>query len=255
MWEHLFRLAQVGMNHYGGAHFRHSGEGRVLTLVAEQGAQAFGNVLLDVGANTGDYACMALDLTGDRYHIHCFEPAASSRSLLTERLSEQIAQGRVTIVPKGVGKEAGELTLYSPKPGSSVASLYRFDPATRPWEGNTEETIRIVTVDDHCAQHAIARVLMLKIDVEGHELAVLQGASNMLARKAIQYIQFEFGEAHIDARTFFLDFHKLLSPNYELYRILPDGLRHITTYTPDLEVFHTTNYLAVLRSPERRQPL
>jgi hypothetical protein len=61
-------------------------------------------------------------------------------------------------------------------------------------------------------------------------------------------IQFEFGVATIDAKCFFKDFYHLLNPNYNLYRILKKGFFQIKNYNEVLEVFITTNYLAVSKS-------
>ena len=50
----------------------------------------------------------------------------------------------------------------------------------------------------------------IKIDVEGHELAVLQGAVNMINQNRIKVIQFEFNVANILSRVFLKDFYDLL---------------------------------------------
>jgi hypothetical protein len=88
----------------------------------------------------------------------------------------------------------------------------------------------------------------LKIDVEGHELNVLKGAAELLSSRRINFIQFEFGEADIDSRTYLRDFFDLLSDNYDFFRIVPHGLRPIGAYSSAHEVFATINYLAALRA-------
>jgi len=60
-------------------------------------------------------------------------------------------------------------------------------------------------------------------------------------------VQFEFGEANIDSRTYFRDFHQLLGTDYDLYRIVPDGLQPLAGYSAELEIFATINYLAELK--------
>ena len=92
---------------------------------------------------------------------------------------------------------------------------------------------------------------MLKVDVEGHELAVLRGAQGTLARDCIALVQFEVGPTTLAAGNSFWQFWELLSPRYRLYRILPDGLAPIDRYREQDEVFLTTNYLAVLRQQVR----
>lgn len=85
----------------------------------------------------------------------------------------------------------------------------------------------------------------MKLDVEGHELAVLKGGKQMLDDGKIHVIQFEFGGCNIDSRTYFQDFFYLLSPGFRIYRIVKDGLFPIEEYSEDLEVFKTTNYLCI----------
>ena len=105
------------------------------------------------------------------------------------------------------------------------------------------------TLDGFCAEHDIQEIGYLKIDVEGHELSVLRGAQGMLSKKRVRFVQFEFGEANIDSRTFMRDFFELLGADFEFYRIVSDGLYKVSTYHSNLEVFATINYLAV-RKPQ-----
>ena len=67
-----------------------------------------------------------------------------------------------------------------------------------------------------CATEGIEHIHFLKLDVEGHEVAVLRGAQGMLNRGAISMIQFEFGPANIYSRSYFYDFWSLLSDSYDL---------------------------------------
>jgi hypothetical protein len=85
----------------------------------------------------------------------------------------------------------------------------------------------------------------LKLDIEGHELKALNGATQMINSKKIDVIQFEFGGCNIDSRTYFQYFFYLLKDNYYIYRILKDGLFEMPTYKKTYEIFITINYLAV----------
>jgi hypothetical protein len=105
--------------------------------------------------------------------------------------------------------------------------------------------VELRTLDDFCAERGIGRIDLLKIDVEGHELRVLEGARGLLEADAIGFIQFEFNATNIDSRSFFRDFYELLSPRYRLSRIVRDGLYPIGAYSPRHELFvGPVNYLA-----------
>jgi hypothetical protein len=88
----------------------------------------------------------------------------------------------------------------------------------------------------------------LKIDVEGHEYAVLQGALGMINKKSIRAIQFEYGQTYIEARTYLKDIYNLFEKkDYTIYKLYPDGPRKMT-YTYDLENMRYSNYLILLSS-------
>jgi hypothetical protein len=60
------------------------------------------------------------------------------------------------------------------------------------------EEIAATTVDDYCKREKVERIDLLKIDVEGAELQVMQGARRMLQSKRIRCLTFEFGQATFD---------------------------------------------------------
>lgn len=66
----------------------------------------------------------------------------------------------------------------------------------------------------------ISYVDLLKIDVEGNELKVFQGAEKSLAEGRIGAIQIEFNECAIDSRIFLRDFWNLLSKDFHLHKFL-----------------------------------
>ena len=106
------------------------------------------------------------------------------------------------------------------------------------------DTITLTTIDTFCQENNIEHIDFLKIDVEGNELKVLQGAKTMINNGNIDYIQFEFGGTAIDAHIYFQDFYYLLKDKYRIYRILNNGLRHIDKYSELNEIFVTTNFFA-----------
>jgi hypothetical protein len=105
----------------------------------------------------------------------------------------------------------------------------------------------LTTVDLIVDRFELAKVDLLKLDVEGAELDALVGAKSTLERRAIRSITLEFGSANIYSRNFFRDFWDLLVPlGFRISRILPGGrLLSIPRYSEELEYFRgVSNYLA-----------
>ena len=103
------------------------------------------------------------------------------------------------------------------------------------------------TLDEYCRNNAVTSIDLLKIDVEGHELDVLEGARAMFSNTSVKFVQFEFGGCNIDTRTFIQDFFYFFKPfGFEIYRITPSGYcQHLPVYKETYEQFITTNFLAV----------
>ena len=55
-----------------------------------------------------------------------------------------------------------------------------------------EEKVNVIKLDDFCNDHKIPNIDLLKIDTEGHEKEVLEGALNLIKEKKIKYILLEF---------------------------------------------------------------
>ena len=85
------------------------------------------------------------------------------------------------------------------------------------------------------------------MDVEGHEFDISKGGIETIKRAKI--VQFEFGGANIDTRTYFLDFFMYFREfNFEIYIIKPSGFKLISEYHEKCEFFSTTNFIAVSKN-------
>lgn len=243
-WSRLHRLSLWGMNIGPAGSLEEGGEDWVLHWCARQSSPDQPFVLIDGGANVGEYAARALQLIRRRLQVHCFEPAPRAFSKLANRLS---AEPQVRLFPFGLSDATAECDLYSHEGGDREASLTRRDLSHWNLEQDRVERVLLRRLDDVCRDEGITRVDLLKLDVEGHELPALRGASALLESRSIRHIQFEFGSPDIESRTYFKDLFKLLNPNYRIYRIVHSGLASIEGYSEFHENFATTNFLAVAR--------
>lgn len=157
----------------------------------------------------------------------------------------------VTFNYRGLGRDTGQMELYSDALGSGLASLTKrnLDHLKIPF--NRSETVRIDTLDAYCRVQAVNAIDLLKIDVEGHELDVLLGAVEMLRSGKVRMVTFEFGGCNIDTRTYLRDYWEFFGKigMKSFSRIMPSGMLFpIERYSERLEQFVTTNFLVVLDS-------
>lgn len=201
-------------------------------------------VLFDVGANRGTWTAQLRGLFPTA-KFFLFEPQPACLEIL-----EQNRPPDSVLIPHAVSSVCGEpVQLYSSGKTDSKASLHqRRDSYFSDWNFSTHEATT-VTLDDTIREYELDRVDFLKMDVEGHELNVLEGAKASLESGKIQALSFEFGSGNINSRTYFHDFWDLLHPlGFHVYRVLPScRLMPITEYYEDCEYFRgVSNYVASL---------
>lgn len=201
-------------------------------------------VALDIGGNVGDFTA-GLKSRFPALDVHVFEPSSVNIAKLASRFQDGSG---VTVVPFAVSDRAGEAPIYSNAPGSGLTSLSlrKLDHLGIPF--SQQEVIRTLRIEDYWRDVLGGqRIDLVKIDIEGHELAALSGFGDALA--ATQAVQFEFGGANIDTRTYFRDFWYLFTEaGFDLYRITPFGPQRLRRYRERDEFFSTTNYVAVRRA-------
>lgn len=192
-------------------------------------------VLFDVGANRGEWSEVVLDINPDAI-IHCFEPG----NFTFEKLIGKGFPSNVVCNNFALGSRSGTRKLVVYGKTSKHNSFYpQYDK-----EPEAYQEISVETIDDYCKQHDIAWIDYLKIDVEGGELDVLQGAESMLSARNIGVVQFEYGARYLDAGVFLKDILEWVATfGYEVYKLLPRGWLHKIRYSQQLENFRYANYV------------
>lgn len=240
-FETLNTISLLGMNIGGGSDPKTSGEIFTLNYIRHRLKYLDKICLFDVGANIGNYTILLKKIFGARAQIHSFEPSHKTYQKLQSNLGNMSG---VNLYNFGLGNQDGQLTLFSNADESGLASVYKRKLDHFNIHLSQEEKIQMKTLDAFCAEQKITRINFLKLDVEGHEMQVLQGGQNMIKAGAIDFIQFEFGGCNIDSRTYFQDFFYRLKDDYKIYRIVKDGLYPLDQYQESYEQFSTTNFLA-----------
>ena len=211
-----------------------NGEAHALRLIT---SRCEGDII-DVGANEGQWASMALEAISDR-PLHCFEPARSNFETLRQNLG---SRPNVVLNHCGLGEETKdiEFNFYPDSPTRSTAFFVE--------DRYKKEriSVSIVRGDDYVSQKDIHKISFLKIDVEGMEIEVLRGFAGTMKAGKIQAVQFEHGQYHIITRHFLKDFVDLFrASHYGVFRILPHGLQALHYDVESDERFTGENFLAV----------
>jgi len=196
---------------------------------------------VDIGGNVGNYTAELRNNNPD-LEIHLFEPSAVNIEKLRGRFSNDPL---IRLVPLAVSDRSGSASLFADESGSGLSSLTkrRLDHFRIAFDA--EETVNTIRFEDYWNSQLQSRPLdLVKLDIEGHELAALQGFGKAL--RVTRALQFEFGGCNIDTRTYFQDFwYFFQEQRFALYRITPFGAERIRRYKERDEFFKTTNYIAV----------
>lgn len=198
-------------------------------LFSELAAGQSGHVL-DVGANIGQWATMALN-TGLKGKFHCFEISPLTFTELENNF--------------GLFSSTGRMEIFHYKNSSDRTSAIYID------DGFDKQLIQahVTTGDKYIAQNSLDKISFLKIDVEGMEMSVLEGFSHVLKENMINAVQFEHGPAHIKTRHFLGDFIDFFNQyDYNCFKVFPNALREIDIKNPTAESFSGANFIAIHES-------
>lgn len=138
-----------------------------------------GNTALDIGAHKGGYAYWMLRQVGSTGKVYAFEPQQYLYDYLS-RLKSGLYKENFIVEHLALSDQAGTVELRIPEgknkkssPGASIVKTVFEEHEFR------TERVPVTTLDIYCTEHHLTPDL-LKIDVEGNEMAVLKGGEQIL---------------------------------------------------------------------------
>lgn len=199
-------------------------------------------IVFDVGANVGNYSELVKKISNTA-QVYAFEPHPTTFN----DLKKSSLLYDYEAINCGLGDENGDAILYDYKnnDGSEHASIFKNVIEQIHGGESKAHGICIKKLDDIVLELNVDKINLLKIDTEGNELSVLMGGEKTIRKGNIDVIHFEFNEMNVISRTFFKDFYDFL-PEYDFYRLLPDGFFSISAYSPKFcEIFAYQNIVCV----------
>ncbi|RVX41551.1 FkbM family methyltransferase [Nonomuraea polychroma] len=133
-------------------------------------------VIVDVGANIGVYACTGAARLPRGGRLIAFEPVPENAAYLRRNVDRNDLTGRVTVEPVAVGASPGELTMYLSGEQSGKHSAAEANVGTP--AGTV--TMPMTSIDAYLAGSRLEPPDIIKIDVEGYEGFVLRGSAQTL---------------------------------------------------------------------------
>lgn len=171
-----------------------------------------GTTVVDIGAYVGYYTLLAAKATGNLGKVFCFEPEASNYALLLKNI-EVNNYNNVVPVQKAVTNRTGMARLFiaeSPSGHSTVC-------------GNPNQQAIMVdctTLDDFFSGREYP-IRVIKIDVEGAEMTVLEGMNNIISKNKQLNIFTEFSPVALKIARCSPEeyFRKLTNYGFDIYLI------------------------------------
>jgi len=180
-------------------------------------------VVVDVGANTGLFSLLA-GRASDSCRIMAIEPVARVRKLLEKNLELNGLSERCVVVPGAASRTQGTVRLHVPHDAVPTSASLNAE-GFRGYKGDLVD-VPVHTLDNLCSRYE--RIDLLKIDVEGFEDHVLEGATSVLERSApIVIVECNPDGPHRAVQA-------LLEPRgYSFFRITSEGPRKMERVEPD----------------------
>jgi len=133
-----------------------------------------GDCFVDIGANIGHYSLLASNLVGDEGRVVAIEAAQWIHALLDKHVSLN-RRRNIRTVQVAAAAQSGTLRLYPGKAGN-------IGKTTTVGHGGDSVEVKALPLSEILHEDELARMRIIKIDVEGAELQVVRGMAQLLER-------------------------------------------------------------------------
>jgi FkbM family methyltransferase len=136
-----------------------------------------GDCAIDVGGHIGFFTMQMAEAVGPDGRVYAFEPLDANADLLERSIAENGFGERVRFQRAAVGAASGTATLTFPVETLNSGGAYLLRDGSAPLAGNRKKEVPLVALDSLDLQRPVR---VIKMDVEGAEPQVLEGAARIL---------------------------------------------------------------------------
>lgn len=153
-----------------------------------------GDVFYDIGANVGAYSLVAFFAAAGQAQVYAFEPSFSTYAQLCKNIFLNAAQGKIVPICTALSRYTQLVDFgYSDVRAGAArhgmgAELSRVDLSLRPV---FTQPVLAYRLDELVEQFGFEPPHLIKIDVDGYELDVLEGAVKTLAAPTLRSVLIE----------------------------------------------------------------
>ena len=165
-----------------------------------------GDVFVDLGANIGFFTLLAARLVGPEGRVFAFEPTPSTREFLVKNILENDYINRVVIEDYANSDRRGK-AKFSITPLSVCNSINVGEAVA----GEGEIEIKTISLDEYFREKTVKKIDLIKMDIEGQELAAIRGMEKINGVNPGIKIIFEYHQENVKKNNLTsIEFFKLL---------------------------------------------
>jgi FkbM family methyltransferase len=169
-------------------------------------------VVIDVGFHDGATTAEILSRRPSA-RVLAFDPSRFAREKYEARFR---SDSRVSFAPIALSKTPGEVEFYDYENMCNSLAARKDDLSATP----TIYKVPVTTLDHYCEENGVGQVNLMKIDAEGYDLDVLEGAKKLLQRQGVDIFMFEFASGWAATKRYLWEAVEYLDPlPYRMFQL------------------------------------